>query len=232
MLQLENVSIAGSPNPLKHASFRAPVESFVSLIVEDESILPIIADTLTGERAPDEGRVLADSIDISQIKPSVRRKRLASLPDDPRGILVPGFSVMENLALTYSYGEGHPFRRAPGRQDIALFRAALEPLNLAQTLDMPLSALNVEQRCLLALRVVLLAQPKILVVVEPRTVLDEAKSRGYLRAVWKLTRTQKVTTILLTLNERSAKAFGDRCYRVSNGQFILEPITEEAASLS
>jgi spermidine/putrescine transport system ATP-binding protein len=224
---MEDVTVSGA---LDCASFSAADGSFISLFVEDEEAVEPIARTLAGLARPDSGRLFIDNVDAARLKPSLRGKWLALMPGDPRGHLVSGFTVMENMSLAYAYGDGRLFRNAPGGMEAGLFRAALAEMGMAAALDVQAAGLMPEQGCLAALRMALLAQPKALVVVEPR-VLTSARSRAYLRAVWKFTRVQLVTTVLVTPGEDAAKAFGDRCYRVSAGRIILEPIAGGAASL-
>ncbi|MDR1262380.1 MAG: hypothetical protein LBK46_02695 [Oscillospiraceae bacterium] len=228
MLRMESVSVPGA---LRGASFSAAEGTIVSLYVEDDDAIEPIALTLSGQRRPDAGRVVVDGADTASLDPAARDRVMALLPEDPRSLLIPRFTVMENMSLAYSYGQGHPLRSAPGRAESALFRAALGEMGMESALDLRADGLSAEHACLLALRMALMALPKALIAVEPRMALNPARSRAYLRAVWRFTRIQPVTTVMITTGADAAKAFGDRCFRVSAGQIIMEPIADGAASL-
>ncbi|MDR0396161.1 MAG: hypothetical protein LBH66_02520 [Oscillospiraceae bacterium] len=228
MLRLEDAVVSGA---LDGASFSVPEGSFISLFVEDEDEVGTIARTLAGLIKPDRGRVLVGGVDAAGMESAERARRLALLDEDPRGHLASGFTVMENMSLAYAYGDGKPLRGAPGIMEAGLFRAALDEMGLdTLALDTLAADLTAWQGCLTALRMALLAQPTALIVVEPR-VLSASRSRAYLRAVWRFTRVQPVTTVLVASEAGAAKAFGDRWYRVGAGRIVLEPIAGEAASL-
>ena len=99
---------------------------------------------LSGELAPDEGRIVFDGIDLTR-EPIHRRARLGLGRSYQITQVFREFSVLENVAMAVQAHEGHSFRFwAPASADTRLSAPAMRTLGrvgLAAKADTPASEL-------------------------------------------------------------------------------------------
>jgi branched-chain amino acid transport system ATP-binding protein len=125
---------------------------------------------LTGELAPDSGRVLFGGRDITAL-PAWRRTRLGLARSFQITTLLPRFTALDNVALAVQARSGSSFRFfAPARGERALRERAAECLarvGLAAQADARCADLSHGEHRQLELAVALALEPRLLLLDEP-----------------------------------------------------------------
>jgi branched-chain amino acid transport system ATP-binding protein len=125
---------------------------------------------LTGELAPDAGRIVFEGRDITR-QPAWRRTRLGLARSFQITNLLPRFSALDNVALAIQARSGGSFRFfAPARRDDTLRRSAhdhLARVGLAAQAEVRCADLSHGEHRQLELAVALALEPKLLLLDEP-----------------------------------------------------------------
>jgi len=240
-LRLENVSLShplgtDRPDVLAHVWLHATPGEFAALVSESRGTLDAVADVLLGRRFPEKGRVFLDDQDVTRLPPLPRSRLVAAVPARGCDGVVPRFTVAENLAFAFGVTDKHPLRRALKSHDKVLFRAALQPLGggLEERLDERAARLTELEQLMLALRMALLVNPKLVALREPDDLSLAEDMRRYLETARRLCKAQDVTALFLTRNTRAARALSERTFRIAAGGVSLEglgaPPQEKSAS--
>ena len=178
---------------------------------------------LAGMLEPASGRVLLDDVPLDTLDPADLRRDVGLLTQEAR--LFHG-SVRDNLVLG-----------APGADDDALLAALdhLGGMELIQELSGGLdhrveeggAGLSRGQKQLLLLTRVMLREPRILLLDEPTTGLDEVAERRVLSALADWARDR---TLVMTTHRRSALALVERVVVLDGGCLRLDDTRARALS--
>jgi branched-chain amino acid transport system ATP-binding protein len=182
---------------------------------------------ITGELAPDSGRVLLFGTDVTGW--SVPRRALFGLARSFQITqLAQGFTALENTAFAVQARQGHSFRFfADARRDKRLRDPAMEALarvGLADRADRLSEELSHGERRQLELAVALAMQPRLLLLDEPMAGMGPEEGErmvGILRAL-----KGSVTIVLVEHDMDAVFALADRVSVVVDGA-ILETGTPE-----
>ncbi len=176
---------------------------------------------LTGEIAPDEGRIRFDARDITAL-PVYRRSRLGLARSFQIASLFAEFTALDNVALAVQAHAGHSFRfwraarREPRLREPA--REALSRAGLAERADVPVIELSHGERRQLEIAMALAAQPRMLLLDEPMAGMGPEEST---RLVEMLRQLKGSTTILLIEHDMDAVfALADRISVLVYGRII------------
>ena len=163
-------------------------KSFGGLRVTDDVTLDVLPDELhavigpngagkttlinqiSGLLTPDSGRILFAGHDVSALS-SPARARLGLARSFQITSILPGFSVLENVALAVQARSGSSFRFfTPAAAEGALNEpamAALAEVGLAERAEMPAGVLSHGEKRALELAIALAMEPKLLLLDEP-----------------------------------------------------------------
>ena len=134
---------------------------------------------LGGEVMPDAGRIIFDGHDISRLGPPQRAQRGLARSYQITSVF-PEFSVLENVVLAMQARSGHSFGAwTPVLGQEALVhpaQAAIAQVGLLERLHAPVSDLAHGERRQLELAMVLVAQPKLLLLDEPMAGMSHQES--------------------------------------------------------
>ena len=176
---------------------------------------------LTGEIAPDEGRIRFDARDITAL-PVYRRSRLGLARSFQIASLFAEFTALDNVAFAVQAHAGHSFRfwraarREPRLREPA--REALSRAGLAERADVPVIELSHGERRQLEIAMALAAQPRMLLLDEPMAGMGPEEST---RLVEMLRQLKGSTTILLIEHDMDAVfALADRISVLVYGRII------------
>ena len=176
---------------------------------------------LTGEIAPDEGRIRFDARDITAL-PVYRRSQLGLARSFQIASLFAEFTALDNVALAVQAHAGHSFRfwraarREPRLREPA--RDALIRAGLAERADVPVIELSHGERRQLEIAMALAAQPRMLLLDEPMAGMGPEEST---RLVEMLRQLKGSITILLIEHDMDAVfALADRISVLVYGRII------------
>ena len=176
---------------------------------------------LTGEVAPDSGRIRFEARDVTAL-PVYRRSQLGLARSFQIASLFPEFTALDNVALAVQAHAGHSFRfwraarRAPELREPA--RDALLRVGLAQRADVPVTALSHGERRQLEIAMALATRPRLLLLDEPMAGMGPEELA---RLVETLRQLKGGITILLVEHDMDAVfALADRITVLVYGRII------------
>ena len=176
---------------------------------------------LTGEIAPDGGRIRFDGGDITRL-PAYRRSQLGLARSFQITSLFSDFTALDNVALAVQAHSGHSFRfwrdarRETGLREPA--RAALGRVGLAQRADALVAGLSHGERRQLEIAMALATKPRMLLLDEPMAGMGPEESA---RLVNTLRQLKGSITILLIEHDMDAVfALADRISVLVYGRII------------
>ncbi|EFH12098.1 ABC transporter ATP-binding protein [Teichococcus cervicalis] len=177
---------------------------------------------ITGEIAPDAGRILFDGQDITRL-PAARRVRAGLARSFQIVQLLDEASAEDNVALAVQAHQGHSFRfwRAAARDEglrqparLALLEAGLPPARW----DLPVAGLAAGERKQVELAVALALQPRLLVLDEPMAGLGPSESRAMTETLARLK--GKIAILLVEHDMEAVFALADRVSVLVYGRCI------------
>jgi branched-chain amino acid transport system ATP-binding protein len=176
---------------------------------------------LTGEIAPDAGRVRFGGRDITAL-PVYRRSQIGLARSFQIASLFLDFTALDNVALAVQAHAGHSFRFwHDARRETALrepARAALARVGLAERADVPVADLSHGERRQLEIGMALATRPRLLLLDEPMAGMGADESA---RLVDALRRLKGNITILLIEHDMDAVfALADRISVLVYGRII------------
>jgi ATP-binding cassette subfamily C protein LapB len=176
---------------------------------------------MAGLYPPQEGQLLIDRLDMTQIADDVLRHHIGYLPQDYRLV---NASLRENLLL------GIPDPGDEAIMDMAQ-RTGLASLITSHPrgLDLQISeggrGLSGGQRVLTGLTRLMLSQPKLLLLDEPTANLDVDTEQRVLRTIAE--RLAKDTTLVLVTHKLQLVNLVQRVMVVANGEIAIDGPTQE-----
>jgi putative ABC transport system ATP-binding protein len=175
---------------------------------------------LAGVISPDEGKVVLDGIDLTDLSPDARAKvRLQRIGFVFQfGQLLPDLTATDNVALPLLMAG----RSRRGAQEQAL--SWLDRLGLADQADKPPGAMSGGQAQRVAIARALVTQPAVLFADEPTGSLDSVSAESVLEAMLAVVRESGTSVVLITHDARTA-AYADREVIVRDGLLSGSKVT-------
>ncbi|AYQ26796.1 MULTISPECIES: ABC transporter ATP-binding protein [unclassified Polaromonas] len=183
---------------------------------------------LGGEVAPDTGSVIFDGADITALKPAQRALRGLARSYQITSVF-PEFSVLENVALAmqahcgHSFGFWKPMLSQPELVEPALL--AIEQAGLTHRARTPVSELAHGERRQLELAMVLVAQPRLLLLDEPMAGMSHQESGKVVQLLQGLK--GRYTMLLVEHDMDAVFALADRISVLVYGRIIASGTPEE-----
>jgi multiple sugar transport system ATP-binding protein len=205
---------------------RPPAVNRVSLTVADGEFLVLVGPSgsgkstamrmLAGLEPVDEGSVLIDDVDVSELR--ARDRDVAMVFQSYA--LYPNMTARQNMAFALQNA------RLPKAEIAQQVQRAAEMLELEQLLDKKPSQMSGGQRQRVAMGRSIVRNPKVFCMDEPLSNLD-AKLRVSTRAqIGELQRELGVTTVYVTHDQTEAMTMGDRVAVLKQG--VLQQVDEPA----
>jgi branched-chain amino acid transport system ATP-binding protein len=187
-----------------------------------------LINQISGLLAPDDGRILLAGADVTRMPPHRRAMRGLARSFQVTSIL-PGFSVVENVALAVQARSGSSFRFIGRAADEAALngqaQAALAETGLADRAEVPAGRLSHGEKRALELAIVLAMRPKLLLLDEPMAGTGREETN---RLIALLRRLKGRFGIVLVEHDMTAVfALADRISVMINGRVIATGTPDE-----
>jgi iron complex transport system ATP-binding protein len=181
---------------------------------------------------PYEGTIAADGAEVRTLKSRERARLLSYVPQEP--VLPPDMTVGQYVLLGRTPHLG--YLSAPGHHDRARATAAMERLDIARFAGRRLARLSGGERQRVVLARALAAEPRVLLLDEPTSMLDIGHQQQVLELVDGL-RADAGLTVLSTLHDLTAAGqYADELVLLSEGHLVAsgppsEVLTADLISL-
>jgi ATP-binding cassette subfamily C protein len=182
-----------------------------------------LIDLVAGLLRPDGGRVSIDDVDLREIDQRRWRRAIGYVPQEA---LLVNDSVLNNITLGADDLTRDDARRALEKADALAFVQRMDG-GLDASVGERGGRLSGGQRQRLAIARALIHRPRLLVLDEATSNLDEAAERSVLRTIEHL---KGELTMLAVTHQRPMLALADRVYRVDEGR--IERIDPNASAPS
>lgn len=213
MIRFENIAVdTGEGFALKDLSFSTPAEKYTVMMGRTGCGKTTVLEILCGLRQPASGSVFIGEREVTHTPPG--KRRIGYVPQD--GALFPTLTVAEHLAFA-------PLLQKKTAAIIAEKTADLsERLGITHILNRKPQNLSGGEKQRVALGRALASEPKVLLLDEPLSALDE-ETRGEMAVLLKSVHQDHRLTVLHVTHLRSeAELLGDLILRLDQGRIVVE----------
>ena len=207
MISIRNVSVRSGGFSLRQVSFEIPAGGYGVLMGRTGSGKTTILEMLCGLRDVQEGSIWLDQRDVTALAPADRG--IGYVPQDRA--LFQTMTVRENLAFAPSI---HGWKR---EEIDARVSELAELLRIAPLLDRSPAGLSGGEAQRVALGRALAARPKILLLDEPLSALDDETWEGMIDLLGEVRKATGVTTLHVTHRREEARRLADRVLILADG---------------
>ncbi len=194
---------------------------FGGVVASDGVNLDVQIGQLTGEIAPDDGRIRFDGGDITML-PTYRRSMLGLARSFQITSLFLDFTALDNVALAVQAHAGHSFhfwRAARTEESLRRpARAALERVGLADRADTRVAELSHGEHRQLEIAMALATGPRMLLLDEPMAGMGPEQSARMVEMLRELKR--ELTILLIEHDMEAVFALADRITVLVYGRVI------------
>lgn len=214
MIQLDNIAWkAGDRVILADVSIAIPANTYAMLMGSTGCGKTTLLEILCGLRKPTSGRVRLDGVDVTDLEP--RERGIGYVPQDLA--LFPGLKVRDQIAFAPK------LRGLPPAEIEARVKRLAEPFGIAPLLDRLPDMLSGGEKQRVALARALAAQPKLLLLDEPLSALDEGMRAEAASLLQKVQQEHALTVLHVTHSRSEAAMLGQMHLRMDGGR--LEVVT-------
>ena len=219
LLEAERVSFAYGPNEvLRQVSLALVPGELVGVIGPNGSGKTTLVRLLSGVLAPAGGTVRLGGRPLAAYRRGEIARRLAVVPQDP-AVEFP-FTALEVVLM--GRAPHLPTFGFPRARDVAIARAAMARLEVAELADRPLDRLSGGERQRVLLARALAQEPQALLLDEPTTHLDLRHQAGIHDVVREL-RCERGTAVLSVLHDLNlAATYCDRLVLLAEGRIARQ----------
>jgi putative ABC transport system ATP-binding protein len=208
--------------------------SFVTVIGGNGSGKSTLLNLVAGYLKPDEGRILIDDEDVTNVTDYRRAPYIGIVFQDPLSGTAKSLSIEENLAIAMKRGQKRMFGMGVKNRDREFYREQLRMLDLGleNRLKDKAGLLSGGQRQALTLLMATLVKPKILLLDEHTAALDPKTADKILKLTVKLVSENNLTAMMVTHNMKQALSLGERTVMMQLGKKVLDVDGEERSKLT
>ena len=199
MLKLEHLSTKAGGFELRSIDLDAPAGSYGVLLGPPGAGKSVLIETVCGLRQATGGRILVDGEDVTQRDP--RDRQVGYVPQDY--VLFPSKRVIDNVVY------GLRTRGVPRARAVRDVEWAIELLHIGHLAGRWTGALSGGEQQRVALARALATRPRLLLLDEPVSALDESLRGRVCRDLRKLQRELAITTIHISHNIEEALEVSD-----------------------
>lgn len=207
MIALDGVEIRSGEFTLRGISFDVPRGTYAVLMGKTGSGKTTLLEAICGLRDVQSGSIRLEDRPVGNLPPAARG--IGYVPQDRA--LFQTMTVRENLSFAPSI---QGWSRADLDQRVA---ELAELLRIAPILDRPPAVLSGGEAQRVALGRALAARPKILLLDEPLTALDDETWEGMVDLLGRIRRDAGVTTLHVTHRREEARRLADRVFVLAGG---------------
>ena len=228
-LEIQNLSVHLDDQPiLRNVSLEVADGEFVSLLGPSGCGKTTMLKTVAGLLSVGSGQIFLGNQEVSKV-PAHKRGAVVVFQDLR---MFPHMTALENVAFPLK------MQGVPKRERLKSAAEFLKKVHLEDRENQPVSQMSGGQQQRVALARALAAKPKLLLLDEPFSALDENLREDMRRLVKNLQRELGVTTVLVTHDRGEALSMSDRVALMFDGEIVqydtaeavyTRPATHQAA---
>lgn len=204
--------------------FKVEDGDFVSVIGSNGSGKTTLLNLICGSLHPDEGKIIFNDRDITNVSEYKRAKIIGRVFQDPKTGTCPDLTILENMALADNKNKPFGLGRCVNKKRIEYYRSLLEQcdMGLENRLGVQVGTLSGGQRQALALVIANMTDLDMLILDEHIAALDPKSSERVMELTDRLVKKHKITTLMVTHNLRFAVAYGNRLVMMHEGNTVVD----------
>ncbi len=213
MIQLDSIAWRAGSFRLENVSFTVPSGRYAVLMGRTGCGKTTLIEIICGLRTPRAGRVIIAGRDVTHEPPAARG--IGYVPQD--GALFPTFTVREQIGFALR------LRKRPADEIAGRVASLADELGVAHLLDRLPQNLSGGERQRVALGRALAAKPKVLLLDEPLSALDEELRDDLAALLKRVQREHGITALHITHSRAESAALADVVFRLSDGRVCEVP---------
>ncbi len=230
MLELRNITKRFNPGTVDETTvfdgfdFKVEDGDFVSVIGSNGSGKTTLLNLICGSLHPDEGKIIFNDRDITNVSEYKRAKIIGRVFQDPKTGTCPDLTILENMALADNKNKPFGLGRCVNKKRIEYYRSLLEQcdMGLENRLGVQVGTLSGGQRQALALVIANMTDLDMLILDEHIAALDPKSSERVMELTDRLVKKHKITTLMVTHNLRFAVEYGNRLVMMHEGNTVVD----------
>lgn len=230
MLELRNITKRFNAGTVDEATvfdgfdFKVEDGDFVSVIGSNGSGKTTLLNLICGSLHPDEGKIIFNDRDITNVSEYKRAKIIGRVFQDPKMGTCPDLTILENMALADNKNKPFGLGRCVNKKRIEYYRSLLEQcdMGLENRLGVQVGTLSGGQRQALALVIANMTDLDMLILDEHIAALDPKSSERVMELTDRLVKKHKITTLMVTHNLRFAVEYGNRLVMMHEGNTVVD----------
>jgi len=207
---------------------------FISIIGSNGSGKTSLLNIICGSIPVDEGKIVLDGVDITQMPEYLRHRKIGRVFQNPALGSCPNLTILENLSLADNKGKSYNLRSGTNKNRISFYRDQLHQLKigLEDKLNTKVGNLSGGQRQALSILMATMTPIEFLILDEHTAALDPATAETIMALTDQIIKEKKITAIMVTHNLRYAVEYGNRLLMMHQGNIIIDKSGAEKAALT
>ena len=206
---------------------------FVTIIGGNGAGKSTTLNMVAGVYPIDQGTIILDGKDISDLPEYKRAYMLGRVFQDPMMGTAAGMQIEENMAMANHRGKKRGLSWGITKKEKEMFKEKLQMLDLGleDRMTSKVGLLSGGQRQALTLLMATLKKPSLLLLDEHTAALDPKTAKKVLDITEKIVARDNLTTMMVTHNMKDAINIGNRLIMMSDGKIIYDVKGEEKKKL-
>ena len=207
---------------------------FVTVIGGNGAGKSTILNAIAGVWPVDEGKIVIDGVDVTNLSEHRRANLLGRVFQDPMTGTAATMQIEENLALAARRGQRRTLKIGITKAEREGYREKLKTLGLGleDRMTTKVGLLSGGQRQALTLLMATLKKPKLLLLDEHTAALDPRTAAKVLQLSRQIVEENHLMTMMVTHNMKDAIAYGNRLIMMHEGRVILDIKGEQKKHLT
>lgn len=215
-------------------NFKVDDGEFVAVVGSNGSGKTSMLNIICGSIPIDEGAVLINGTNITNMPEYKRMGRIGRVFQNPSMGTCPSMTILENMAMAENKEKAYNLGKGVNKKREEAYRELLRPLNLGleDKLHVKVGALSGGQRQAMSLLMSTMTPLDFLILDEHTAALDPKTAEINMRLTDQIVREKKLTSIMVTHNLRYAIEYGTRIVMMHQGKVILDKKGEEKKNMN